>query len=174
VDEVLSHFSEEDIVLLQNETNMVSDIIRKASAKRMRVAFNAAPFTDAVKSYPVSKVTWLFVNEIEGAALSGESEYNAIADKLHAMYPETDIILTLGAQGSIYNGSEGKISMPAKQVVPVDTTAAGDAFTGYYLMSNISGLGARRSLEIATAASAVTVTCHGAADSIPSIDMLKL
>lgn len=174
VEEVLAQFTEGDVVMLQNETNMVEEIIYRAARKGMRVAFNAAPFTAMVKEYPLSEVTWLFVNEIEGAGLSGETDFEAIAHRLRMAYPQTEIILTLGAQGSIYAGAEGTCQIPARKVVPVDTTAAGDTFTGYYLMGALSGFGARRALEIATTASAVAITHRGAADSIPARETLDL
>lgn len=174
VDEVLGRFDAGDVVMLQNETNMVGEIIDKAAGKGMRVALNAAPFSEAVKGYPLSKVTWLFVNEIEGAQLSGETDFETIARSLHDKYSGTDIILTLGVQGSIYAGREGVFHVPAQKVVPLDTTAAGDTFTGYYLMGALSGFEARCSLEIAAAASAISVTRSGAADSIPSRNEMNL
>jgi ribokinase len=103
---VLCDFSEDDVVILQNETNMVSEVIDKASKKNMRIAFNAAPFTQMIKHYPLDKITWLFVNEIEGASLTEEKVYDSIAVKLREKYPDTEIILTLGASGSIYAGRE--------------------------------------------------------------------
>jgi ribokinase len=174
VDEVLAHFGLGDVVMLQNETNMVGEVICKAVRRGMRVAFNAAPFTGAVKEYPLHEVTWLFVNEIEGAGLSGETDFEAIVRELRKACPQTEIILTLGAQGSIYAGAEGMCQVPAAKVVPVDTTAAGDTFTGYYLMGALSGFGARRALEIAATASGIAVTHPGAADSIPAKEALRL
>lgn len=173
VDEVLDHFEPGDVVLLQNETNMVGQIMVKAVERGLRVAFNAAPFTEAVKSYPIVKTHWLFVNEIEGGALSGETKYSSVAEKLRGMYPETDIVLTLGSEGSIYTGQQGSFHSPAQRVVPVDTTAAGDTFTGFYLMGALNGQKPEQSLDLATMASAVAVTHPGAADSIPSMETVK-
>lgn len=173
IDEVLDHFEPGDVVLLQNETNMVGVIMEKAVERGLRVAFNAAPLTETVKLYPIAKTAWLFVNEIEGGALSGKTDYVSIADKLRGMYPETDIVLTLGAEGSIYIGQQGSFHAPAKRVVPVDTTAAGDTFTGFYLKGALNGLNAEHSLGLATMASAVAVTRPGAADSIPSMETVK-
>ncbi|MEN6595365.1 MAG: ribokinase [Clostridiaceae bacterium] len=172
-DEVLSHFGKGDVALFQNETNLVPELIEKANQKGLRVAFNAAPFTEAVKDYPLEKTSWLFVNEIEGAGLSGETEPEAIAARLRALYPHTELILTLGAEGCLYAGGEGLCLVPAADVVPVDTTAAGDTFTGYYLMGALSELGARKSLRLASAASGIAITRMGAADSIPSIEQVR-
>lgn len=172
-DEVLLHFSAGDVALFQNETNLVSELMQKAAARGMLVAFNAAPYTKAVRGYPVELVKWLFVNEIEGAALSGEKEPRAVAAALRRAYPNTEVILTLGAAGCLYAGEEGEFFVPAADVKPIDTTAAGDTFTGYYLMAALGGYGAERALKIASAASGLAITRLGAADSIPAIDELR-
>ena len=172
-DEVLSHFSSGDVALFQNETNLVPELIEKASRKGLRVALNAAPFTETVKAFPLELVDWLFVNEIEGASLSGEKAPEKIAARLRALYPNTEIILTLGAEGCLYTGGEGVFSEPAADVVPVDTTAAGDTFTGFYLMAALNGEGAKRALQFASAASGLAITRMGAADSIPTIGQVQ-
>jgi ribokinase len=172
-DEVLSCFGRGDVALFQNETNLVPEIMKKASRKGLRVAFNAAPFTEEVRQFPLELVDWLFVNEIEGDSLSGEKAPEKIAARLRALYPNTEIILTLGAEGCLYAGTEGVFLEPAADVVPVDTTAAGDTFTGFYLMAALSGEGAKRALEIASAASGLAITRMGAADSIPSIRQVR-
>lgn len=78
IDEVLSHFSKGDIVVLQNEINNVPYIIECCYEKEMKSFFNAAPYDIAVKNSPIEKVTWLVVNETEGAALSNEEDYENI------------------------------------------------------------------------------------------------
>ena len=172
-DEVLSHFSSGDVALFQNETNLVPELIEKASRKGLKVALNAAPFTEAVKAFPLELADWLFVNEIEGASLSGEAEYHAAARKLRKQYPRTEIILTAGPRGCVYAGAEGTLEEPAADVVPLDTTAAGDTFTGFYLMAALNGEGAKRALQVASAASGLAITRMGAADSIPAIGQVQ-
>ena len=58
--------------------------------------------------------------------------------------------------------------VPARKVPVVDTTAAGDTFIGFFLHSLLSGESVRRSMDTATAASALCIGKHGAADSIPA------
>ncbi len=167
IDEVLCQFSENDVVLLQNETNLVPYIMQESAHKAMRIAFNAAPYSCEVKDFPIHLVKWLFVNEIEGTSLSGQTDPQEAAKRLRQMYPNTDVILTLGADGCIYSGEEGYFKVPAVDVLPVDTTAAGDTFTGYYLYGILNGFDALQSLQIASKACAVAITRFGAADSIP-------
>ena len=100
VDEVLSAFGPGDVVLLQNEINLVPYIMEKAAERGLAIAFNASPFL-GVETYPLSLVRWLFVNEIEGGAISGETEPQAILQALRAKFPKTEVILTLGSDGSL-------------------------------------------------------------------------
>ncbi len=173
VDQVLAAGEPGDLVLLQNETNLVREIIEKAAARGLGVALNAAPMDRRALKYPIEKLDWLFVNENEGEALSGEREPERMAVALRARCPKTEVVLTLGEEGSLYTGREGTFSLPARRVKAVDTTGAGDTFTGFCLRAVLLGLGARKALETATAASALAVTRPGAADSIPSWNEVK-
>lgn len=167
IDEVLDRFQPGDIVVLQNETNRIEEIMLKAAARGLLIAFNAAPMNQQVEQYPLEKVKWLFVNEIEGAALSGQSELNQIVRSLAQRWKHSEIILTAGKEGCIYANAEKTISMGACNVKPVDTTGAGDTFVGFFLQSILKGYNEESALQIATVASAIAVTRPGAADAIP-------
>jgi ribokinase len=167
VKQVLSHFSSGDVVLLQNETNLVGQIMEAAVQRGMLVAFNAAPMDEKTSSYPLDKLKWLFVNETEGAALSGQTDYDTIAAALRNRFSHTNIVLTLGEEGCLYAGEEGYFRVPAFPVQAVDTTAAGDTFTGFFLRAVLDGQGPQEALTLAARASAIAVTRPGAANSIP-------
>ena len=62
---------------------------------------------------------------------------------------------------------------PAKKVKVIDTTAAGDTFTGYFLSARGRGYGVEESLKKATAAAGEAVTRKGAAVSIPCWEELE-
>ena len=49
----------------------------------------------------------------------------------------------------------------------VDTTAAGDTFTGYFLSEVLRGGSVKYALDIASQAAAIAVSRRGAAPSIP-------
>lgn len=170
VDSVLAQFSPGDILVLQNEINMIPYIMEKAYAAGLRIAFNAAPYQEAVRNYPLDKVTWLIVNEVEGGGLSGRNEPDDIARELRRLYPKTNLLLTLGKAGCIYLSDEGTFFQKACRVEAVDTTAAGDTFTGYFIKGICDGLNATQTLRLATAASAIAVTRPGAADSVPTFE----
>lgn len=168
VDAVLSAFGPGDVVLLQNEINLVSYIMRRAAERGLAIAFNASPF-NGVEEYPLELVRWLFVNEIEGGALSGETEPEAILRALRARFPKTEVILTLGSDGSMWAGEGGSSFCPACRVQAVDTTGAGDTFTGYFLRGILGEDCGLDPLTLATQASAIAVTRPGAAPSVPTL-----
>ena len=166
---VLSHFGEGDWLLLQNEISSMPAILREAYERGMSVAFNPAPMTPEVLRYPLNSVSLFVVNLTEGAALA-EVESAApelIVDRLQARFPDAAILLTMGGDGSLYAQGEDRIRTPAQPVETVDTTAAGDTFTGYFLAELLGGESVAQSLALASQAAALCVTRPGAADSIP-------
>ena len=170
VDEVLSHFAAGDIVVLQNEINEIPYIIDQAHEKGLRIAFNAAPIGEEVLRYPIEKLDWLIVNEIEGGALAGQTEPEKILDALHARYPSVRLLLTLGTDGCVYRDQNEIVRVPACRVKAVDTTAAGDTFIGFFLRAVADGREVADCLKLATVASAIAVTRPGAGDSVPAYD----
>ena len=170
VDATLSRFGKGDLLLLQNETNMVPYLIRRGHERGMDVAFNAAPMEEAVKGYPLDLLRFLLVNETEGAALTGETDPRKITDVICGRYPNLELILTLGTDGSLYRKGDFTLFIPARQVRTLDTTGAGDAFIGYFLAGIADGADPGYSLTLATAAAAIAVTRSGAAGSIPALE----
>ena len=169
VDEALATFSAGDMLVLQNEVSSLGHALSKAHEKGMRIVLNPSPLDDAILGLDLSCVSILLVNEVEGGALSGRDTPEAILSALHARYPNTDIVLTLGGEGGKYLGADDTaLSFEALDVVPVDTTAAGDTFTGYLLAEIARGSGIAKALEVARVASGISVTRRGAACSIPN------
>lgn len=168
IDRVLDTLGPDDMLLLQNETNLVDYAIESAAARGIPVAMNAAPVDEAVKSYPLEKLRWLVVNEIEGAGLAGGASFDETMDNLAAAYPGVGIVLTLGSAGVRFRDGDRHIRMGcAKAPKVVDTTAAGDTFLGYFLAGVLQKRDPAEALERATFASALTIQSPGAADSIP-------
>lgn len=170
IDEVLSHFSKGDIVVLQNEINNVPYIIERCYEKEMKSFFNAAPYDIAVKNYPIEKVTWLVVNETEGAALSNEEDYEKIIQTLKQKYPHTHILFTMGKEGSRVLTDKEDIKVEALKVNAVDTTGAGDTYIGYFVRGIVEEMPLLETAQMATKASAIAVTRFGAVDSIPNYE----
>jgi ribokinase len=86
---------------------------------------------------------------------------------LHAL-GSGEIILTLGADGAVYYNGSDYVSAPAFRVNAVDTTGAGDTFTGYCLYELLSGSAPYEAMLTGCAASAIEVTKPGAAETIPN------
>ncbi|MEK6793267.1 MAG: ribokinase [Spirochaetota bacterium] len=155
------------VVLLQNEVNDIPLLMQKAAAIERRIWFNAAPYTPAVRDYPLHLVDTLIVNETEAEGISGVSGPDAVIEGLLSRYEGLNVLLTLGADGAIYANRQGRTAVSAERVPVVDTTAAGDTFIGYFLAASESGASVSECLSRATIAAGISVGRKGASDSIP-------
>ena len=90
-----------------------------------------------------------------------------IVDTLLKRYPKSNILLTLGQDGSLFKNASKTIRQPAYKTNAVDTTAAGDTFTGYFLAMVSAGKDIEQALQIASLASSIAVSREGASSSIP-------
>ena len=167
VDRALEAFGSDGLVLVQNETNLVGYIMRRAHEKGLQVAINAAPMDEKVFSYPLELVDWLIVNEIEGASIA-KCEFEVdILPTLAKKYPNMNVLLTLGKRGAICARGDERAKSGIYSVKVVDTTAAGDTFLGYFLAEVLDGKSLSDALALATVASSMCVQVMGAADSVP-------
>ena len=148
-------------VLLQNETNLTTEIVRQAKAHGFRVAYSAAPFV-ANQTLPLLEtIDLLAVNANEAEALCTAMRVTPEA------LPVPNLLVTRGKDGAIYYTEGAAIEQPAFQVEPIDTTGAGDTFLGAFLAHLTTGNEADVALRFASAASALQITRPGAADAIP-------
>ena len=166
IDAVLNAFAAGDILLLQNEINEIPYLIEQASQRGLRVALNPAPFSPAVLDYAFQKVEWLIVNEGEAEGLVGASTGDLIKSLAHRL-PNAQVLLTLGERGAHFHSSQTQLYREALRVNAVDTTAAGDTFTGYFLAAIATERPTEEALLRATHAAALCVGKRGAMDSIP-------
>lgn len=174
VDSVLKHFKEGDVLLLQNEISSIDYIIDKAHEKKMKIVMNTAPMDDKIFTYPLDKIDIFIVNEVEAQGLvqSPSDEIDKIIKLIQIEYSDKKVVLTVGEKGSYFINNELVIHENALKVDAVDTTAAGDTFTGFFLASYLIDENPSKALKIATKASSITVQGKGAAQSIPSIQDL--
>ncbi len=170
VDEILSHFTSEDILLLQNEVNLLPYIVDQAYAKGMQIALNPSPFNERLNAVDMTKISIFLLNEVEGNQLTGLTEPNEILDKLRELYPHAKVVLTLGKDGAMYADETQRVFQPIFKVKAVDTTAAGDTFTGYFLAGLMAGMPMQDVLKMSAKASSIAVTRAGAVPSIPYRD----
>ena len=167
MDETLSHFEKGDILLLQNEVNLLPYIVDKAWEKGMQIALNPSPFNEKLDAVDMAKISIFLLNEVEGGQVTGEKEPQAIIAKLLALYPHAKIVLTLGQDGSIYADGDQQVFQPIFPVKAVDTTAAGDTFTGFFLAGFAEGMDIPQALKMSAKASSIAVSRPGAVPSIP-------
>ncbi|MBE6909990.1 MAG: ribokinase [Ruminococcaceae bacterium] len=172
IDRTLAHFSAPDVLVAQNEISEPGYLLERAKARGMRIALNPSPMDETLRPLlPLSD--FLLLNEIEASQLLGcdaHADPGDMAEELRKSLPATAIVLTLGENGSIYAARDGMIRCPAERVTAVDTTAAGDTYTGFFLAGILNGFDAARAMRFASAAAAIAVTRPGAAPSIPTRD----
>ena len=94
----------------------------------------------------------------------------------HQKYPLLSVLITLGGAGSVaWSVRDGALTVSRQEAFPVqavDTTAAGDTYTGYFLSGLMSGLPLSACMRQASKAAAIAVTKPGAAESIPTKDQV--
>ena len=188
IDEVMSHFEKGDYLILQNEINEISYIMERAHEKGMIIVLNPSPMDEKIRTYPLEYVDYFLLNEIEAKDLTGfdqnladtdqhrvqemdevSSAWDALLEEVCSHFPNSKVVLTLGEYGSIYKDEKQKIPQPIMKVPVVDTTAAGDTFTGFFIGSIAKGLSPENAMKIAAKASAIAVSRQGAAPSIPEL-----
>ncbi|WP_456268620.1 ribokinase [Kushneria sp. AK178] len=178
IDELVNGADSNGWLLLQNECNDIDAVIRQALDRGLKVAFNPAPMTPAIRELPLAALSLLFVNRGEAAALvdlAEDSDTDSLIQALQQALPGTDIVLTLGSEGAWrIDGARGDtLYQPARPVQAVDTTGAGDTFIGYYMAALQAGRDATTCLERATAAAALAVQRAGAATGIPTVEEVE-
>lgn len=171
IDSVMGNFEPGDFLILQNEINEISYIIAKAKENGMVIVLNPSPMDEKIENYPLEYVDYLLLNEIEAAQILGEGRNvqnkESIINRLHKHFPDIKLVLTLGNKGSIYKDSEQVIYQECYKTEIVDTTAAGDTYTGYFIGALLKGQSAKEAMDIASRAAAIAVGRKGASSSIP-------
>lgn len=167
IDEVIWDFEAGDYLLLQNEVNLLPYIIEKGYEKGMKIVLNPSPFNEKLDACDLKKISLFLLNEVEGEQLTGRTESEEILSELKKKFPNTEIVLTLGKDGATYCGNGVEYHQPAFEVQAVDTTAAGDTFTGYFLAGILEGMPIEEVMRRSAKAASITVTRAGAVPSIP-------
>ena len=169
VDKVIENFDSGDMIILQNEISKIEYIIEKAYEKGIKIVFNPSPFDEIALGIDFGKIEYLFINEVEGNAIMHFEKPEIFADEMLKKYPNIKVILTLGADGCYYFDKDNRIRQKAFDVIPVDTTAAGDTFTGFFIAETVRNGNIAHALKVASCASAIGITRNGATPSIPTI-----
>lgn len=158
-----------DTLVMQNETSGQVEAAKMAADLGLRVAYAAAPFDADAVAAVLGRIDLLFLNAVESAQLSDH-----LGKPLDAL-GVGDVIVTLGGDGCrwIHAADGTDQHFDAIPVTPVDTTGAGDTFTGYVLAGLDRGMPMAQAISLATRAAALMVTRHGTADVIPDLSEVQ-
>jgi len=164
-------FSSDVTVLCQNEIRgeATIDFLIRAKAGGARTLLNLAPATRLAAS-TFDHLDILVVNEIEAAMAVGVDQigedalgFAADLSKKH----DLTVVITLGAEGAVAAGPDGRVKVGKLSIEPVDTTGAGDAFVGVFAATLDRGLGLSSALQWASAGAGLACTGLGAQTAQP-------
>ena len=178
VDEVFKDFTNEDYLLIQNEINELPYIVEKAKEEGMKIILNPSPMNEKIMKLPLDQIDYFILNEIEAMQIlkmdkPEEIDGKYIASLLHERFKDATIVLTLGSEGSVCISDDEYVEQSIYKVKAIDTTAAGDTYTGYFIAGILNGKTIKESMDIASKASAIAVTRQGAAPSIPVLEEVE-
>lgn len=156
-----------DWLVLQNETNLQRTAATLGKKMGLRVAYAAAPFDADRVMAVLPHLDFLILNAVEADQLQQATGHTP------AQLPVHDVIVTRGADGADWFGPDGMQHFDAIAVDAVDTTGAGDTFTGYVLAGLDRGLPMAQAIGLATKAGALMVMRHGTADVIPDLSEVQ-
>jgi ribokinase len=156
-------------VLCQNEIRPAESwaMLRRAREKGARTILNLAPAGE-VPAEVLSAVDVLVVNELEAAIAAGESAVSP-ADLARTLARRHGLVcvITLGAAGAVAMAADSGWRAPPLKVTPVDTTGAGDCFTGVLAACLDVGMALPEALRRAGVAAALACEKVGAQAAQP-------
>ena len=156
-------------LLMQNETCGQSYAAQTAKTLGLKVAYAAAPFDANAVASVLGHLDLLVLNAVEAAQLK-EATGKELTD-----LPVQDVVVTLGKEGCkwVSNTHNSVETYPAFAVEAIDTTGAGDTFTGYLIAGLDRRLPMAQALDLAMRAGALMVTRHGTGDVIPDLKEIQ-
>ena len=115
------------------------------------------------------QITKEYIDQVLENVHPGEKEAEAILKAMKEKYSKAGVILMLGTKGAYFQKEEVRCFQEACKVDAVDTTGAGDTFTGFFIKEYFESGDAKGALSLAAKASAIAVTRPGAAQAIPKL-----
>lgn len=163
VQETLEHFAPGDWLVLQNEISCLPLLLEEGRKRGMQVVFNPSPMEPDLLGLHLEKVHCLVLNQVEGRQLLGgeAQEEEALRRGLEEWFQGDTLVLTLGSRGAWCLHQGEWVFQKAFSVPVVDTTGAGDAFTGFFVASRMMGQSIPEALERAAWAAAQTIQHPG-------------
>ena len=163
VQETLEHFAPGDWLVLQNEISCLPLLLSEGRKRGMQVVFNPSPMEPELLGLHLEKVHCLVLNQVEGRQLLGgeAQEEEALRRGLEEWFQGDTLVLTLGSRGAWCLHQGEWVFQKAFSVPVVDTTGAGDAFTGFFVASRMMGQSIPQALEKAAWAAAQAIQHPG-------------
>jgi ribokinase len=167
--------SQAEVIICQLEIPMetVGHVLKRGRELGKIVILNPAPASAPLPAdwYPL--IDYLIPNESEATLLTGlpvdsVASADAAATALLAS-GAAKVIITLGAQGSLFATKARSQHFAAPKVQAVDTTAAGDTFVGGFAAALAEGKSESEAIQFGQIAAALSVTRSGAQPSIPTV-----
>lgn len=160
------------VIVAQLETPLEAILQAGHAARESGAVFvlNAAPAMQ-LPAELLGCVEVLVVNQHEARQLSGHDDPAAAARALHGVVGAT--VVTLGADGALIHDATGARRVPGVRADVVDTTGAGDTFTGVLAATLAAGAGLDAAVARAVVAGALAVETMGAVPSIPSAAQIE-
>lgn len=165
----------DDILLLQNELNpnMLPSLLDYAKSNNMITMFNSAPAVSVINL--LDKIDYLIVNEHElDISLNIKSEINLDNINDYIQYIEKvsldfslNLIVTIGSKGVIAVINHNTYYFQGHKVDVMDTTGAGDCFSGTFASCIAQGITVKKALEYSNLAASISIQKLGASSSYP-------
>lgn len=157
----------------------LTEALRIAKAAGVTTVLNPAPAKEIPVEY-YALADYLTPNETEAEFFTGcyqsEMPIDIWKQKVIEAFRSKgakNLIVTLGAAGCLYSGTEGTFEVPPHQVKAVDTTAAGDAFNAAFCIGLASGKTICEALQQGNAAGALTASAYGSLPSMPTKEAVE-
>jgi len=159
------------LVTFEMPPESIRAAIGAASDSGARVVVEPAPVLqdrDAARSLAWDRVDVVVCNEAEARALLNGSDSGLVAECLAGELGVPTVAVTLGASGCVVCADGRSRRYPAPEVVPVDTTGAGDAFAATFAAHLSAGVAVDDAVHAAQSAAAVAIQRPGGHAAMPS------
>ncbi|MBV9736449.1 MAG: ribokinase [Acidisphaera sp.] len=154
------------VLQMETEPQQTAALILRARARGARIVLNLAPAA-ALAPEALRVIDLLVANQEEGAWLGTRLGTGVNAASLQQALG-VGVVLTLGSEGAEAATDGGRVRIEAERVDVLDTTAAGDCFTGVLAASLDRGLTVEAGIRRANRAAALCCTRPGTQGSLPT------
>lgn len=165
-------FEEAGIILIQLEIPMetISAVVKKALVNNQKVILNPAP-AQKLADELLNGLFLITPNETEASLLTGisveDDDTAGEAARIFLKRGVKNVIITLGKKGAYFQNENVSLRINAPVVTAIDTTAAGDTFSGALAVALTEKMSWEEAIKFAVAAASISVTRLGAQASIP-------